>query len=92
MRDHDRRGRFAFDVTTTGTMSIDGEDARQARDAPLRMLDGATATIVTRSDGDLAMTDLRPSDDVVLVLVDGIDTVAGLAEAIRAFRRGGDAP
>lgn len=80
---------FEFEVTATGTVAVEGEHARGARDALLVALDRADAVISTGPGAGLVMSALRPSPDVALLRIDGVDPTASLAEALRAHREGG---
>ena len=70
--------RFCFAIAATARVTVEGVDARRARDALGRALDGATASVMAGPGSGLRLEDLRVSDDVELVLVDGLDPTAEL--------------
>lgn len=81
--------RFELEVTVTGTVAVEAEHARAARDVLLVALDRTDAVVATGPGAGLVVAGLRPSPDVALLRIDGVDPTAALAEALRAHREGG---
>ncbi len=81
------RKRYCFGITASARVFVEGVDARQARDDLVLALDGAAARVVGGPGDGMELVDVRVSDDVALLLVDGIDPTAELARALEAFRR-----
>lgn len=71
----------------TARVAVEGVDARQARDALLLALRGESARVVSGPGSGIELCNLRVSDGVALLLVDGGDPVAGLARELEAFAR-----
>ena len=81
---------FELEVTATGTVSIEAEHARAARDALLVALDRIDVVVSTGPGSGLVVSGLHPSPDVTLLRINGVDPTAALTEALRTFReRGG---
>lgn len=77
---------FEMEVTATGIVSVEAEHARAARDVLLLALDGAALVVSSGPSIGLVISGLRPSPDVTVLRIDGVDPTAALAEALRTFR------
>ena len=84
------KDRFGFRVRAEATVTVEGSDARDARDALGTLLDGARAKVVAGAGESIELVDIRVSPDVALVLVDGADPMEPLKTALSNWLARGD--
>ena len=78
--------KYAFEVVTSSSLSVDAADGRQARDAVEAALQGVTARIGSGSGKGLELGALRLLDPPRLTLIDGVDPFAEVDRTLRAMR------
>ena len=84
------RHRFGFRVKAEATVTIEGSNARDARDLLGGLLDGTTAKVVAGAAMGIEFVDIYVSPDVALVLIDGADPMEPLRIALSNWLLRGD--